>query len=139
MRKTQSYQEPSVHPTELKTSSVSNSHEFKRPVRLSADIDLFPFKQSSHTQPLFEIKQNGNIQRPQFQKSKMSLFERSPDENYMVRSLNTNSNPNTNLKQSSKNHTQLTARMSHNIGEESNPYRPSFNQLRKNDNSKGFS
>lgn len=138
MRKAQSYQEPSTlpNPNDLKTSNVSSSHEFPRTIRLSADIDLFSLKNSQCVQPLFELKQNPNISKPLFGKPKyMQAVEKPPsDENHMIRSLNMNQAQKKSFKLIPK-YTQnpVTARYSSNIGEDFHPYRPSFNQLKKNE------
>lgn len=128
MRKTQSYQEPSAN--DIKTSSVSNSHEFQKQMRLSSDIDANNYKVQTHHQPLFEIKGISNVQRTQFRKNKLSgNVERVGEENKMVRSLNTNQIP----MQNKNYKPQLTTRFSSNVGEDINSYRPSFNPIQKVD------
>lgn len=140
MRKTQSYQEPSPSTLNLKTSTVSNSYEFQKPIRMSADVDLFSLHNSQCSQPLFELKQNSNISKPLFGKAKTGNegIKNANDENPLVRSLNMNQNPHQKKSfkmipkfsqnpPSSKNiQNPHTTRHSSNVGEDWKPYRPSF-------------
>ena len=147
MRKTQSYQEPTVR--DMKGSSISNSHEFQRQTRMS-EGDFYSLRNSQQSQPLFEIKQNPNCllttlgtlpPKSLFTKPKMfqdlvrngngngSGNMNGKEENGLVKSLNMQPQSNTFKMIQKQNPVSARGNSSINVGEESRISRQSFAEL----------